>query len=295
LASSWNHFTTLLASGPDLSLKDPILLQHFYKGLHKNSKQLLDTTSRGSFLHVSSEKTRLILDPILSSKLDNLLEELQVDEANSLPDIPSTSAIPKSEQEEEEILFSDLMLDIEPDIFFDFGNFMNYHSIKKPQNHHNHLRESLNLSEDVSYRSTSVELVSIISSEWLEESELSSHVIRLDSPSLPIRCSFNSNHIDALYNPVVGINIMSVSLAQHLMRHMTLTPTTKLIKSLSGYIVPSLGILHIQPIQVKGTLVHLSFYVFPIWDFDLLIGQHFRRLLYEGQIGKINIYFGKKL
>jgi hypothetical protein len=137
--------------------------------------------------------------------------------------------------------------------------------------------------------------VSIISSEWLEELELSSDVIRLDSPSLPIRCSFNSDHIDALYNPVVGINIKSASLAQHLIRHMTLTPTTKLMKSLSGHIVPSLGILHIQPIQVEGTLVHLSFYVFPIWDFNLLIGQPFRRLLYEGQTGKINICFGNKL
>jgi hypothetical protein len=169
-------------------------------------------------------------------------------EANSLPDIPSTSAIPNSEQEEEEILFPDFMLDIERDLFSDFRNVMNHHSIKKPQNHHNHLRESLNLSEDVSYRSTLAELVSIISSEWLEELELSSDVIRLDSPSLLIRCSFNSDHIDALYNPVVGINIMSVSLAQHLMKHMTLTPTTKLMKSLSGRIVPSLGILHIQPI-----------------------------------------------
>jgi hypothetical protein len=166
LASSWNCFTTLLASGIDLSLQDPILLQHFYKGLHKNSKQLLDTTSGGSFLHVSSEKARLILDQILSSELDNLLEEEpQVAEANSLPDIPSTSAIPSSEQEEEEISFPDFMLDIEPDLFSDFGNIMNYHSIKKPQNHHNHLRESLNLSEDVSYRSTSAELVSVISNE----------------------------------------------------------------------------------------------------------------------------------
>jgi hypothetical protein len=51
--------------------------------------------------------------------------------------------------------------------------------------------------------------VSVISSEWLEESELSSDVIRLDSPSLPIRCSIDSDHIDALYNLVVGINIMS--------------------------------------------------------------------------------------
>jgi hypothetical protein len=156
------------------------------------------------------------------------------------------------------------MLDIEPDLFSNFGNVINHHSIKKPQNHHNHLRKSLNPSEDISYRITSAELVSVISSEWLEESELSSDVFRLDSPSLPIHCSIDSNHIDALYNPVVGINIMSISLAQYLMKHMTLTPTTKLMKSLSGHIVPSLGILHIQPIQVEGTLVHLSFYVFPV-------------------------------
>jgi hypothetical protein len=79
---------------------------------------LLDTTSGGSFLHVSSEKARSILDQILSSELDNLLEEEpQVAEANSLPDIPSTSAIPSSEQEEKEILFPDFMLDIEPDLF----------------------------------------------------------------------------------------------------------------------------------------------------------------------------------
>jgi hypothetical protein len=79
---------------------------------------LLDTTSGGSFLHVSLEKARLILYQILSSELDNLLEEeLQVAESNSLPDIPSTSAIPSSEQEEE-IPFPDFMLDIESDLFF---------------------------------------------------------------------------------------------------------------------------------------------------------------------------------
>jgi hypothetical protein len=67
---------------------------NFYKGLDRESKQLLTTTSRGSFLHVSSEKARSILDQILSSELDNILEvEPQVAEANSLPDIPSTLAI----------------------------------------------------------------------------------------------------------------------------------------------------------------------------------------------------------
>jgi len=72
LASAWNRFTTLLAFGPDHSLPDPILLQHFYKDLSIESRKLLDTTLGGSFLHVSSEKARLILDQILSIELDYL-------------------------------------------------------------------------------------------------------------------------------------------------------------------------------------------------------------------------------
>jgi len=41
--------------------------------------------------------------------------------------------------------------------------------------------------------------------------------------------------------------------------------------------------------------VHLRFYIFNTWYFDLLIGQPFRRLLYEGQSGKLKILLGKKL
>jgi hypothetical protein len=133
LASSWNCFTNLLASSLDLSLQDPILFQHFYKGLDRESKQLLTTTSGGSFLYVSSEKARSILDQILSSELDNILEvEPKGAEANILLGIPSTSAIPSSEQEKEEILFPNFMLDIKPDPFANFGNVMNYYSINKP-------------------------------------------------------------------------------------------------------------------------------------------------------------------
>jgi hypothetical protein len=94
---------------------------------------LLATTSGGSFLHVSSEKARSILDKILSSELDNILEvEPKVAKANILPDIPSTSGIPSSEQEKEEILFPNFLLDIKPDLFANFGNVMNYYYIKKP-------------------------------------------------------------------------------------------------------------------------------------------------------------------
>ena len=40
-------------------------------------------------------------------------------------------------------------------------------------------------------------------------------------------------------------------------------------------------------------MVHLNLYIFDTWDFDLLIGQPFRSLLYEGQTRKLHIPFGK--
>ena len=48
-----------------------------------------------------------------------------------------------------------------------------------------------------------------------------------------------------------------------------------------------------MPIQVKDTKVHLSFYIFDIHDFDLLIGQPIERLLVEGQMVNLDILLGK--
>jgi hypothetical protein len=138
-------------------------------------------------------------------------------------------------------------------------------------------------------------LVSVISHEWLEESESSSDVIRLDSPSTSICCQIHEDPSDALYNLVVGVNIMSASLAHDLLEYMPLTPTTKCLKSPSGHILPSLGILYVLPILVNETLVDLSFYIFDIIEFDLLIGQPIERLIHEGQTRKLNICLGKNL
>ena len=40
-------------------------------------------------------------------------------------------------------------------------------------------------------------------------------------------------------------------------------------------------------------MVHLSFYIFDIMEFDQLIGQLIERLIQEGQTGKLNIRLGK--
>jgi hypothetical protein len=132
-----------------------------------------------------------------------------------------------------------------------------------------------------------------MSNEWLEESELSPKVIHLDAPSITIHCQINKAPFDAFYNPIVGVNIMYASFAHDLLKNMPLALTTKLLKRLSGHIVPSLGILCALPILVNRTKVQLNFYIFDVMEFDLLIGQPIERLIQEGQIGKLHIRLEK--
>jgi hypothetical protein len=49
----------------------------------------------------------------------------------------------------------------------------------------------------------------------------------------------------------------------------------------------------VLPIQVRKTMVQLSFYIFDIMEFDLLIGQLIDKLIQEGQIGNFNLRLGK--
>jgi len=76
-----------------------------------------------------------------------------------------------------------------------------------------------------------------------------------------------------------------MSIVERLIQNMTLIPTIKFMRSLSEHIIPSFGILHILPIQIEGTLVHLSFYIFDTWDFNLMIGQLLGDLTMKDNLG----------
>jgi hypothetical protein len=88
---------------------------------------------------------------------------------------------------------------------------------------------------------------------------------------------------------------MSAFYAHDLLEYMLLTPTTKFLKSLSGHILSSLGILYVLPIQVKETLVHMSLYIFDIIEFDMLIGQPIERLIQRRINRKIKHLSWKKI
>ena len=83
--------------------------------------------------------------------------------------------------EEEDEPLPDFMIEMEDDLFSDFGNTSNYYCIKRLQNRNSSFEDDP--SESSFLKGNTKNLVSDLSRKWLEESELSSDVIRLDSPS----------------------------------------------------------------------------------------------------------------
>jgi hypothetical protein len=140
-------FNDLLNSGPDLSIEDQMLLQHFYVGLSGETTQLLDTSSGGSFLHLSASEGREILTKILentpyTSSPDDPPEDLVEIAPKEEPMIvePEPLATPLEAStilqvleppKEQEIPLSEDMFKFEEYLFSNFGNTSNYSAMRK--------------------------------------------------------------------------------------------------------------------------------------------------------------------
>jgi hypothetical protein len=119
---------------------------------------------------------------------------------------PTLAILDPEPPEKEETPILDFMLEFEDELFDKYGNTLNYHTMRRPQtSRKSSYEETLDPSEEAFFKKATKVLVSIISNEWLEESELSSNVIDLDSPSISIHCQINKASFSALYNLVVGL------------------------------------------------------------------------------------------
>jgi hypothetical protein len=72
LAESWDRFIDLTLIGPDLAILDPILFQYFYEGLSKDSREFLNLSSGGAFLHLLTSEARVMLEKLLVKPLAGL-------------------------------------------------------------------------------------------------------------------------------------------------------------------------------------------------------------------------------
>ena len=136
---TWECFNALINTGPDLAIQDPILLQHFYMGLDRKTSKRLNTASGGLFLHVFANSGRSILTKILENtpkevEKKSLEEKFQIAKPESLPD-PSPSLVildPKPPKKEETPIL-DFLLEFEDELFDEYGDNSNYHTIRRPQ------------------------------------------------------------------------------------------------------------------------------------------------------------------
>lgn len=65
LGAAWARFAKLLASGLELGIQEPVLLQHFYLGLNSESTKFLDCSCRGSFANLTPSEGWIVLNKIL--------------------------------------------------------------------------------------------------------------------------------------------------------------------------------------------------------------------------------------
>jgi len=278
-----------------------MLLQHFFLGLNDRNKEYLNLASGGAFIHFTVEHAKTILTNILKDlpkEKNELLEEESLLAKNKLLPDSSQSIVElnlKLANEKEITPIFEWMFEIEDDFFDDYCNTTFYHKIIQPRQSRD-LNPNFSHSNDLKFlREITRELVFILGDDCLIESEQSPQVIHFNSPSVAIKLQVDSYPFEALYNLVVGVNIMSYTFAKKILRDIPLIPTNKLLKNCSGHIIPSLEVLSVLPIVINDFCILLNFYIFDVWDFDVMIGVPIIKLLQEGRNGKLNIKFGKDL
>ena len=159
----------------------------------------------GLFTHKTTVEGETLLDRILENT--PLLEPLHVEPKTSHEKVSSAEAEPitpleRPSPEPEDLEEGSQPLDLpyfEDEFFKDFGNASKYSCQKRPPVPVTHL----DLFDDLFLRKSVKDLIAIMSSEWVEEMELSSEEIQIHTPSSTIRCSIGKTSVDVLYNPTV--------------------------------------------------------------------------------------------
>jgi hypothetical protein len=149
IGAAWARFSSLILSGPDLSLLDQVLLQHFHYGLNKEAALFLDTSSGGSFSHKTVSEGKAIPDKILeNTPYTGVYDEFPEEEVEPSPkpleeehaaeleipiDSSSNLVVEKPSEKGTQTQLEDgepspleFPFEFEEDIFEDYGNTSNF-------------------------------------------------------------------------------------------------------------------------------------------------------------------------
>ena len=117
--------------------------------------------------------------------------------------------------------------------------------------------------------------------EWLEGMKRSSEAFRISSLSTTISCSIRGTVVEAHHDPTAEACIISEFLKDTFIGSMPLALTDRLFRSPSGLFFECRGIARAVPVKIDKIEVRLDFHVYPIVNFELLIGAPLENLLQE--------------
>ena len=104
----------------------------------------------------------------------------------------------------------------------------------------------------------------IISKEWTEEAKASSSIIQIYCDPRVLLCTIgDAEPQETFYDPKVGVNVMSKTLADHISSE-PLTSSRKHLTWIDGQIVESQGMHHAMSLKMGRNKVFLDFHIFDI-------------------------------
>jgi hypothetical protein len=104
------------------------------------------------------------------------------------------------------------------------------------------------------------------------EVKRSFEAILIRSPFTTIPCSIKGTVVEALHDPTMKASIIFEFFARTLSGNTPLASTDRLFTSPTGLIFEHHGITIAVPITIDKTEVCLDVHIYPIIDFDLLLG-----------------------
>ena len=293
IGAAWSRFKILLWSGPDMTIPDEVIIQHFFAGLSSAAGQYLNLACGGSFVHCTAIKCREILDRIQEQFSFNDIHEpvpLTTSVEHASPSTVDEDPVPVPS--EDDASSSGSPFHFEDEIFDDYGNTSLYFCEKKPPTL-SHLADPIGKADRLD---ATRKLTHILCDDWLRESELSPQTLLTFSPLSYLSCIINGTSINVPYDPVVGANIVSSFFLYAHVGYTPLTPTTKYLKSPSEGIIDCLGIARDIVFHINEVDVLLSFYVFETYSLDVVIGVPIEKLVLEIPLtGNINVKLGKDI
>jgi hypothetical protein len=121
-----------------------------------------------------------------------------------------------------------------------------------------------------------------MSREWLDEAEASTDVIKLPTKMRHTRCELMGSKHDVRYEPSLGINIISSSLAKSLAATSSLSRSSRLLNIPSGETLGCQGVLRVCPVKFTEHELYLDFHLFDLpchHTHSIIIGRPIMKIL----------------